>query len=270
MSFLSDTEGAGRYNHNEKKQPMTYTPSIKIEPSESSKILELQRKYLWPGHLLYYDEPLPLDHGKGSSVWDVSGNRYLDFFGGILTTSIGHGHPKLVEKTSSQIAKLIHSSTLYPHENHVRLAEKMAAITPGRLQKSYFTNSGTEANELALMAARAFTGNFDILALRHGYSGNSAVGKTLTAQSAWRLPGNVVPGIKHAINPYCYRCAFKMSYPSCDVACAQDVEDVIRTTTCGKIAGYLWNQYKVLAALSLPLPSIFPLLLKSSEIMEAL
>ncbi|MGB3211350.1 MAG: aspartate aminotransferase family protein [Desulforhopalus sp.] len=218
---------------------MVQAYSAAIDALSSSNIFELQEKYLWPGHLLYYDEPLALDHGEGSYVWDVSGDRYLDFFGGILTTSIGHGHPRLVEKTSRQIAKLIHSSTLYPHENHVRLAEKMAAITPGRLQKSYFTNSGTEANELALMAARAFTGNFDILGLRHGYSGNSAVGKTLTAQSAWRLPGNVVPGIKHAINPYCYRCPFKMTYPSCDVACAQDVEDVIRTTTCGKIAGML-------------------------------
>lgn len=204
-----------------------------------SSIMSKQQQYLWPSHLLYYQEPLPLDHGEGSYVWDISGNRYLDFFGGILTTSVGHGHPEIVKKTSGQIAKLIHSSTLYPHVNHVRLAEKMASITPGRLQKSYFTNSGTEANELALMAARAYTGNFDIMALRHGYSGNSAITKTLTAHSAWRLDTNIVPGIKHAINPYCYRCPYKMTYPSCDVACAQDVEDAIKTTTCGKVAAML-------------------------------
>ncbi|MDJ0621545.1 MAG: aspartate aminotransferase family protein [Desulfocapsaceae bacterium] len=213
--------------------------SVAEKQSAYQDIMAKQNAYLWQSHLHYYNEPLPLDRGKGSYVWDVADEKYLDYFGGILTTSVGHGHPRIVEKVAEQTAKLIHTSTLYPHANHVSLAEKIAAITPGRLQKSYFTNSGTEADELALMAARGYTGNYDILALRHGYSGNSATGKTLTAQSAWRLAGNIVPGIKHAINPYCYRCPYKMSYPGCDIACAQDVEDVIKTTTCGKVAGIL-------------------------------
>lgn len=218
---------------------MTQMPPTTSVPNDRSDIMTSQKTFLWPGHLLYYKDPVPLDYGKGSRVWDVDGNPYLDFFGGILTTSIGHGHPKLTEKTSEQIGKLIHSSTLYPNANHVALAKKMAGITPGNLTKSFFTNSGTEADELAVMAARTYTGHYDILALRHGYSGNSAVGKTLTAQSAWRFESNIVPGIKHVINPYCFRCPYKMTYPSCDVACAGDVEDVIRTCTSGRIAGML-------------------------------
>jgi len=207
--------------------------------SATHEILEQQRAYLWPSHMLYYREPVSLDHGAGSWVTDVEGTRYLDYFGGILTTSVGHNHPKLVDKVSGQIGRIIHSSTLYPHANHVGLAKKIAQITPGRLQKSYFTNSGTEANELAVMAARGYTGNYEMLALRHAYSGNSSMGKTLTAQAAWKIESNIVPGVKHAINPYCYRCPFKMSYPRCDLACAQDVEEVIKTTTCGHIAGML-------------------------------
>ena len=85
-------------------------------------------------------------------MWDVEGKRYLDFFGGILTTSVGHNHPRVVEAVREQVGKLIHSSTLYPNANHVALAEKMAEITPGRLQMSYFTNSGSEANETAIVA----------------------------------------------------------------------------------------------------------------------
>ncbi len=235
----------------------TSCEQTQAEGSATRKILAKQKEFLWPGHILYYKKPVPLDYGCGSWVTDVEGVRYLDFFGGILTTSVGHNHPKIVDRVGAQAGKLIHSSTLYPHENHVSLAEKIASMTPGKLQKSYFTNSGTEADELAVMAARGYTGNYELLALRHGYSGNSAVGKTLTAQSAWRVESNIVPGFKHAINPYCYRCPYKMSYPSCDLACAQDVEEVIQTTTCGRIAGMLVEPIQGVGGFITPPPGYF-------------
>ncbi|MEE4136299.1 MAG: aspartate aminotransferase family protein [Desulforhopalus sp.] len=228
-----------------------------VEKLSPKAILAKQQEFLWPSHLLYYKEPLALDHGNGSQITDVAGKRYLDFFGGILTTSVGHNHPRVVSRVAEQVGRLIHSSTLYPHANHVRLAEKLADLTPGRLRKSYFTNSGTEADELAVMAARAYSGNFEILALRHGYSGNSAVGKTLTAQSAWRMEASMVPGIKHAINPYCYRCPLKMTYPACDIACAQDVEDIIHTTTCGRVAGMLVEPIQGVGGFITPPPGYF-------------
>jgi alanine-glyoxylate transaminase/(R)-3-amino-2-methylpropionate-pyruvate transaminase len=202
-------------------------------------ILEKQKKYLWPNHLLYYAEPLPLDHGDGMYVWDVDGQKYLDFFGGILTTSVGHNNPTVTEQVREQVGRLIHASTLYPNENHVNLAEKLAQLTPGKLQVSYFTTSGTEANETAVLLAQVYTGSQEIIALRHGYSGRSATAMSLTGHAAWRIGGTHIPGIKHALNPYCYRCPLKMTYPKCGVACAEDVEEVIKTTTSGKIAAFL-------------------------------
>lgn len=203
------------------------------------EILEKQKKYLWPNHLLYYRDPLPLDRGDGLYVWDVEGSKYLDFFGGILTTIVGHNHPEVVKRVHQQIGKLVHSSTLYPNENHVRLAEKMAQIAPGDLQTSYFLNSGSEANETAVLLAQIYTGNREVVTLRHGYSGRTQLAMSLTAQSTWRIGPTFSPDVKHAHNAYCYRCPLKLEYPSCDVACAQDVEDVIKTQTSGKIAAIL-------------------------------
>ena len=207
--------------------------------TESESILEKQKQYLWPNHLLYYSEPMPLDHGDGVYVWDVDGNQYLDFFAGILTTSVGHNNAKVIDAVREQLGKLAHSSTLYPNEQHVLLAEKIAEITPGDLQQSYFTNSGTEANETAIQLARGYTGAQDVIALRNGYHGRSDIASSLTGISGWRNPTAQTSGIKHALAPYCYRCPLKLSYPDCGVACAEDIEDVIKTTTPGRIAAFI-------------------------------
>lgn len=207
--------------------------------NKKKDILDKQKKYLFPNHVLYYTEPLPFDHGEGISLWDTEGNKYLDFFGGILTTSVGHNRPEINQAVQQQTEKIIHSSTLYPNEAHVNLAEKMAELTPGKLQVSFFTTSGTGANETAVFLAKTHTGNQEVIALRHGYHGRSAMGMALTGVGTWRIGGTNVAGIKHAINPYCYRCPLKMTYPSCGVACAQDIEEVIQTTTSGKIAAFI-------------------------------
>ena len=220
-------------------------------------VLEKQKQYLWPNHILYYTEPLPLDHGEGLYVWDVEGKRYLDFFGGILTTSVGHNSPRVVEAVREQVGKLIHSSTLYPNANHVALAEKMAEITPGRLQMSFFTNSGSEANETAIVAAQTYTDNREIVALRHAYSGRTSLTMSVTAHSNWKLGKSFSPDVKHAVNPYCYRCPLKLSYPSCGVACAQDIEDVIRTMTTGRIAAFMAEPIQGVGGFITPPPEYF-------------
>ncbi len=207
--------------------------------TDSQSILEKQKQYLWPNHLLYYSEPMPLDHGDGVYVWDVDGNQYLDFFAGILTTSVGHNNEKVINAVREQLGKLVHSSTLYPNEQHVLLAEKIAEITPGDLQQSYFTNSGTEANETAIQLARGYTGAHEVIALRNGYHGRSAIASSLTGISGWRNPTVQTSGIKHALAPYCYRCPLQLTYPDCGVACAEDIEDVIKTTTPGRIAAFI-------------------------------
>jgi 4-aminobutyrate aminotransferase len=225
--------------------------------NKKDEILGKQRDYLWPNHILYYTEPLPLSHGDGLYVWDVAEKCYLDFFGGILTTSVGHNRPEVVEAATAQIGKMIHSSTMYPNEPHVNLAEKLAELAPGDLQVTFFTTSGTDADETAVMLARTVTGHQEIIALRHGYSGRSAMGMTLTAQSQWRIGGTHILGIKHALNPYCYRCPLKLSYPTCGVACAEDVEELIRTTTSGRIAAFLAEPIQGVGGFVTPPPEYF-------------
>ena len=203
------------------------------------EIVLAQREFLFPAVFHYYKEPLVVSHAKDQYVWDADGNQYLDFFGGIVTVSVGHCNDAVNAKVHSQIDKLEHVSTVFANEPQVALAQKLAQITPdGALRKSFFTNSGTEANETAILAARCYTGSTEIIALRHSYHGRSAGTMGLTGQSTWKL-GPPQAGIVHAVNAYCYRCPFGLEYPSCEVKCAQDMEQVIRTSTSGRVAALI-------------------------------
>lgn len=203
------------------------------------EVLAKHKQYLFPCVVNYYTEPLIADRGQGQYLWDAEGRRYLDFFGGVLTTGVGHCNPKVTSKIKAQVDRLQHTTTVYPNEAIVGLAEKLAQITPGRLQKSFFTNSGSEADETAVLLARMATGSFDVVALRHGYSGHSSLAKSLTGQAPWRKAGVISVGVSHALSPYCYRCPLGLTYPDCGVACAKDIEEVIQTTTSGRIAAFL-------------------------------
>src|SRR5690348_2043808 len=123
---------------------------------------------------MYYQEPLALVRGEGMYVWDDRGDRYLDCFGGVLTVSVGHANPTVVQQVVAQVQRLQHTSALYANAPQSDLAEKLAQITPGRLKKSFFTSSGTEANDTAMLAAKLYTGRQEIVVLRHSYSGRSA------------------------------------------------------------------------------------------------
>ena len=203
------------------------------------EVLLAEREFLFPSVFHYYKNPLVITHAKDQYVYDSDGNQYLDFFGGIVTISVGHCNDEVNRKVHTQIDKLQHVSTVFANEPQAALAKKIASITPNQaLRKSFFTNSGTEANETAILAARAYTGSTEIVALRYAYHGRSAMAMTMTGQSTWRL-GPPQAGIVHAVNAYCYRCPLGLTYPSCNVKCAQDVEEVIRTTTTGRIAGFI-------------------------------
>lgn len=197
------------------------------------------KEFLFPATTNYYEESVVLTEGKGMRLRDIDGREYLDFFGGILTVSVGHCNDEVNAAVKAQIDRLGHVSTLYPTLPIVELAEKLAAITPGALKKCYFTASGTEADETAVMMAQLHTGRSEIVALRHGYSGRSMLAQSLTGHSTWRALPTKIPDIKHALSPYCYRCPLGLKYPSCEVRCAQDIEELIRTTTTGQIAGFL-------------------------------
>ena len=205
----------------------------------SADVRTKHKEFLFPSVTNYYKESVVLESGKGMHLKDADGKTYLDFFGGILTVSVGHANDKVNAAVKAQVDRLGHVSTLYPTLPIVQLAETLARITPGRLQKSYFTCSGTEADETAVVLAQVYTGRLEIIALRYGYSGRSILAQSLTAHSTWRAVPTQIAGIKHAPSPYCYRCPLKLTYPSCGVACAKDLEEIIKTTTTGQIAGFL-------------------------------
>jgi 4-aminobutyrate aminotransferase-like enzyme len=206
---------------------------------KSEEVRAKHREYLFPSCANYYAEPVVLESGKGVRLKDLDGKEYLDFFGGILTVSLGQAHEGVNRALHAQIDRLGHTSTLYPTLPIVELAEKLVSLAPGKIRKAFFTTSGTEANETAVAAAQVYTGRQEIIALRHGYSGRSLLAQSLTAHASYRAVPTQVAAIKHAHAPYCYRCPFGLEYPSCEVRCARDIEELIQTTTTGAIAGFL-------------------------------
>lgn len=216
------------------------TPS---DPSGTTAALAArQRAVFYPivGKLqLYGDDPLAVERAEGMYLYDVAGNEYLDFFGGILTVSVGHCNEEVTEATIAQLRKVQHTSTLFINEVTIRFAERLAELTPGRLSASFFTSSGSEANETAIMTARMYTGRTDIIALRHGYSGRTQTAMSLTGQAPWRSGGVYDGYIKHVRNPYLYRRPAGMSEEAYIELCLDDLEEVIATTTEGRIAALL-------------------------------
>jgi 4-aminobutyrate aminotransferase-like enzyme len=204
------------------------------------EIILANEQYLFPSVFHYYREALVLTRAKDQFVWDADGNQYLDFFGGIVTISVGHCNETVNAKVTEQMGKLQHVSTVFANEPQAALAKRVAGITPGgALTKSFFTSSGTEANETAILAARCYTGSHEVVALRHSYHGRSALAMAATGQAAWRLGGAPAPGFVHAMNAYCYRCPLGLTYPTCEVRCARDMEELIKTSTSGRIAAFI-------------------------------
>ena len=233
------------------------TTQPKPSADRSAEVIRKHKEYIWPAVTNLYKEPLVADRAHMQHVWDLQGRKYLDFFGGILTISVGHTNPKVTSKIKAQVDRLQHTSTLYPTEAIVDLAEKVAQITPGKLQKSFFSNSGTEANEAAILLARMATGAYDVVALRHAYAGGSSLAKSVTGQAPWRKAGVISIGVAHAISPYCYRCPLGLTYPDCGVACANDVENLIQTGTSGHIAAFMAEPIQGVGGFITPPPEYF-------------
>ena len=153
---------------------------------DMSETVRKHKEFLFPAVATYYKEPLALSHGEGMYVWDENGDRYLDCFGGVLTVSVGHANPAVVKAETEQLNRLSHTSTLYANHNMSDLAEKMAEITPGSLKKSFFTSTGTEADDTAVLAAKLHTKRHEIIVLRHSYAGRSATALSSMGHAPWR------------------------------------------------------------------------------------
>src|SRR5258708_30564224 len=201
---------------------------------DSQTVRAKHKEFLFPCVANYYAEPVVITEAHGCQRKDRDGRESLDFFGGILTAGIGHSHPEFVKRIQDQVARLVHTSSVYPTVEQVKVAERLTQITPGKLKKSFFTTSGTEADETAIMLAKIYTGQQEIIALRHAYAGRSMTAISVTGQKPWRVLPTQVAAIKHALSPYCYRCPLGLTYPDCGIKGAQDIEDLIRTETTGR------------------------------------
>jgi alanine-glyoxylate transaminase/(R)-3-amino-2-methylpropionate-pyruvate transaminase len=218
--------------------PLDYQPQPYRGPS-AEEVLRLRRHFLSPGLFLYYKRPLMIVEGKAQYVFDEHGRRYLDALGGIVTISVGHCHPDVVAAARQQNELLQHSTTIYLHPNIAEYAEKLAAKMPGDLKVCYFVNSGSEANDLALLMARAYTGNYDVIALRNSYHGGNAAGMGLTAHRTWKFNVPHSFGVHHAIAPDPYRGAWRRGDPHAGYHYAADVKSLIDHATSGQVAAFI-------------------------------
>lgn len=207
----------------------------------NEKILALRQKHLIPTANHYYKEAVHPVRAKGCGVWDESGKRYLDAIGGILCISVGHNHPK-IKKAVQELwdsDHIQHTTVLYLSKFLPKVIEALTDEAPEGVNKGFLVNSGSEANELAIMAARQFTGKQTVVALRHAYHGATGVPLALCGHSTWRFDQAPNVGVVHAVAPDCYRCPYGLKRDTCAAKCADDVEEVIRTTTNGQIAAFI-------------------------------
>jgi len=208
---------------------------------DPQELLERHRKVLPSWLLLYYDRPMELVRGEGTRVWDGEGTEYLDFFGGIVTTISGHLMESMVAALTEQIERGInHTSTLYLIRPQVELAEELTGLAPiDHDTKAFFVSSGTEAIEAALLLATTWRRSNEIIALRNSFHGRSFGAVGITGNRGWSATSFSPLNVSYAIEPYCYRCPLKLTYPSCGMACAEDLRNVIQTTTSGEVAAMI-------------------------------
>ncbi len=246
--------------------PKTPTPLPKSDHQPApyagparDEVLALRGEYLNPGILLYYKQPVCIVEGHMQYLWDETGRQYLDAIAGIVTVSVGHCHPKITARLRDQVGKLVHTTTIYLHPTIAEFGKKLAEHMPAglNLKSTYFVNSGSEANDFALLMAQLHTGNPDILSLRNAYHGGGQSTMSLTAVGTWKYPVPTTASIKNCPAGYCYRCPFGLTYPACDMKCAYSVEDVIRYETSGQIACFIGEPIQGVGGTVVPPPEFF-------------
>merc|ERR1712137_385481 len=215
--------------------PFDYQPP-KYEGPSKQEVLKKRKQYLNPAMFLLYKEPIMVTHAKMQYMFDETGRRYLDLFGGITTISAGHCHPEVVKATKEQLDKVTHTTTIYLNNQIAEYAEELAAKFPDPLKVVCFVNSGSEANDLALLMARLYTKNFDFICLRNGYHGLSDTMMGVTGLSTWKATVPQGFGVHHAMNPDPYRGHFA-GHPEMASKYAAQVKDIIQYGTSGRAAG---------------------------------
>ena len=215
-----------------------HTPRPYVGPAKA-EVLAARKRFTNPALFTLYAEPLMIVEGHMQYLFDETGRRYLDLFAGIVTVSVGHCHPRVTRAMQEQLATLAHTTTIYLHPNIARFAERLASKMPPGLDVTYFVNSGSEANDLAIMMARAYTGNQDVVAVRNSYHGGSPASMALTSHHTWKYPQQINSGMHHAICPDPYRSPFSGSPEAIASQSAEDIRQLIRYSTPGGIAAFI-------------------------------
>jgi alanine-glyoxylate transaminase/(R)-3-amino-2-methylpropionate-pyruvate transaminase len=215
-----------------------HRPRVYAGPSKQ-EVLALRKQFVNPAIFTYYKEPLMIVEGHMQYLYDETGRRYLDGFGGIVTVSVGHCHPTIVAAVNRQNEILQHTTTIYLNPCIAEYARDLAARMPGDLKVCYFTNSGSEANDLAILMARAFTGNYDVLALRNCYHGGSMQTMGLTSHHTWKFNVPHSFGVHHALFPDRLRGPYGYDDPEAGPKYAADVQNLIEFGTPGKVAAFI-------------------------------
>ncbi len=198
------------------------------------------REYVMTGFVKRV-EPVIADHGEGALLYDADGTEYIDCFAGISVTNAGHGNRKVIEAAVAQANKLVHACTYVYHvEAAADLAEMLAEITPGRLQKTFFCNSGAEAIEGALRLAKRFSGRREFVAIESSFHGRTYATLSLTGNSGRKKGGGpYMPGVAFAPTPYCYRCPLNLEVETCEMACARRAAETARLHLSGDVCAFV-------------------------------
>lgn len=202
------------------------------------EVRDLRQTYLTPALVTYYKNPIMIVEGSMQYLYDEKGRRYLDAFGGIVTVSVGHCHPEVTEAAITQMRRLQHATTIYLHPTIAEYGKMMVERLPAGLDTVYVVNSGSDANDLALLMARLYTGNWDVMALRNGYHGGNQSAMGLTAHSTWKYNTPSGFGIHHVANPDPYRGPWGRDDPDAAKKYANDLTDHIQFGTSGNLAGF--------------------------------
>ena len=205
-----------------------------------------------------YTSPVSIDRGQGSYVWDIEDNQYLDFFGGVLTTMIGHNNPAVTEAIQSQAAKVLHTSTLYLSEPMIEFAEEIGAASGIPDARVFFTTSGSEANDTALMLATSFRNSNEILAMRHSYHGRTFATQAVTSQSTWLSSRISGLSVNYVQGPYRLRSPFEnMTDEEFTKACVLDLQQILDTATTGNVACLIFEPIQGVGGFAIPPDGFF-------------
>jgi len=218
--------------------PYDHKPRPYTGPSRQ-EVLAMRQQYCNPAIFTLYQDPLMIVEGHMQYLYDETGRRYLDLFAGIVTVSCGHSHPKVVARMKDQLDLITHTTTIYLHPNFPAMAKKLASKMPAGLDVTYFTSSGSEANDLAMLIARLYTGSNDIIAVRNSYHGGSPTTMAATSHHTWKYPAQLNGGIHHAISPDPYRSPFTGTPEQVASQAADDIRQLIRYSTPGRVAGFI-------------------------------